>query len=216
MLVSLLYFLVLAQQIINQKTYLLDYLFFNFFKSITCDTNTLIAKFFSWFGTGTFLIPVYMLIVYVLVKIGFEKYAVFVSVTVVTSLLSGWLLKLIYHRMRPTMHLISGAGWYSFPSGHAQGAFTFCGILLFLIWKASIKVNTKILWSVLSSLFAIAIGLSRIYLHVHYATDVLGSLFFTVFLMSFVYIFFRLLYGLNLHQKRNMPLVLHEPPRPNN
>jgi undecaprenyl-diphosphatase len=212
MIVSLLLFFVSAEISTAVQLSPVDnslFLFCNFF------TNPLtirIALFFSLFGTGIFLIPAYIFIVHFLIKLNYEKYAAMVVTIVVTSLLSGWLLKLIFHRHRPAVPLVHGAGWYSFPSGHALGIFTFSGVCLFLLWKTNFSVSLKRMLSGLFIFLGCAVGLSRIFLHVHFATDVMGSLFFSVFWIMLVYMTFRIIYGADLHTKkvsqRNLEKIL--------
>ena len=187
----------------------IDVSFFRFCESFTNPLSIQIAIFISFFGTAVFLVPAYILIVYFLVKLNHERYAAMVTTIIITSLLSGWLLKLIFHKHRPPVPLVPGAGWYSFPSGHALGAFTFSGICLFLLWKARISNPRKRVFSGIFIVFGCLIGLSRIFLHVHYATDVFGSLFFSGFWILFVYMIFRIMYGMDLHKKKERVPSLH-------
>jgi undecaprenyl-diphosphatase len=181
MVISLLLFLVTAEMSVSPKLNLVDETLFHFCHLFNCPFNTKLAIIVSFFGTGTFLIPAYLPIIYVLMKSSYEKYAAFVVTIITSSLLSGWLLKAIFHRHRPIMPLVHGAGWYSFPSGHALGAYTFSGVCLFLIWKLKTSEINKRMLSILFIAFGMAVGLSRIYLQVHFATDVIGSLFFSAF-----------------------------------
>ncbi|HEY4937285.1 MAG TPA: phosphatase PAP2 family protein, partial [Puia sp.] len=160
-----------------------------------------IAQFVTFFGTGTFLIPSYIIIVVCLVRINYIKYALMTSTIAISSLLLGWLLKGIFHRSRPPHHLISGAGGYSFPSGHALGGFIFTGVVLYLIWQTRKSYYVKWIFSILIFAWGAIIGLSRIYLHVHYATDVLGSLFIALSWFSLLYIFFRFLYRHEMNER---------------
>jgi len=178
MAASLFLFLACAQLSASVKLNPVDRYFFLVCNYFTIHFAVPIALFISLFGTAVFLIPAYILIVHFLIKTGREKYAVLVITTATTSLLSGWLLKYIFRRHRPPMPLVQGAGWYSFPSGHALGAFTFSGICIFLLWQSQIRRSRKRSLSFLFFAFGSAIGLSRIYLHVHYATDVIGAMFF--------------------------------------
>ena len=102
--------------------------------------------------------------------------------------------------MRPPYPLVTGAGGYSFPSGHALGGFIFTGVIIYLIWKTSKKIHIKCIMSILFAAFGFLIGLSRIYLHVHYATDVAGSLLVALTWLSMTYLCFRIIYKDSLHE----------------
>lgn len=86
------------------------------------------------------------------------------------------ILKNIFHRTRPDIvHLVKVSG-YSFPSGHAMVSASFYGMLGYIIWLNLCERN-KTSWHVwvLTNVFVIAIGLSRIYLGVHFPSDVIAG-----------------------------------------
>ncbi|MDR1567701.1 MAG: phosphatase PAP2 family protein [Streptococcaceae bacterium] len=85
------------------------------------------------------------------------------------------LLKLVYQRQRPPLLHLVQENSLSFPSGHATVALVFLGTLL-LIFGQILKSNSwKILLTLFSGLIVLLIGISRIYLGVHYPTDVLAG-----------------------------------------
>jgi membrane-associated phospholipid phosphatase len=193
-----LYFLI--QFILPEKENIIDNVGFLIFRPFISPTFTEIARIVTFFGTGTFLVPSYFLIVVYLTRNKYTKLALITSIAV-SILLLGWLLKDIFHRLRPQHHLVSGAGGYSFPSGHALGGFIFAGILVYLIWQTRKSYYIKWIFSVIAFAVGMLIGISRIYLHVHYATDVLGSLFIALLWLSLTYILFRLVYQHELNGK---------------
>jgi len=84
-------------------------------------------------------------------------------------------LKRFFVRERPNVLQMIPASGYSFPSGHAMNSAAVCTMLILLILphikKPSGKLAVCIFWSTLSVL----VGLSRVYLGVHYAGDVFGG-----------------------------------------
>jgi membrane-associated phospholipid phosphatase len=84
------------------------------------------------------------------------------------------LIKLIVHRARPVNSLVTEST-FSFPSGHALMAVVFFGMLLFLFEHHIHKKKTKILLTILDVLLILMIGISRIYLNIHWFSDVIAS-----------------------------------------
>jgi len=84
------------------------------------------------------------------------------------------IFKMLFHRQRPMPQLVIAHG-YGFPSGHAFSAMIIYGFLIYLIWSTG-KIRAMKFIVLLMSIFLIfLIGISRIYLNVHYLTDVLGG-----------------------------------------
>lgn len=91
-----------------------------------------------------------------------------VLITVAGAAFLTWDLKLLFHRERPEPYFgIPVPPDFSFPSGHALMAFCFCAAL-------AIAARRKAAW-VAAALVALGVGLSRIYLGVHYPSDILGG-----------------------------------------
>lgn len=132
--------------------------------------------FISFLAKHTFLTPaIFLLIALFLVKKN-KWMAIRTSTVLLSSLLLMSVLKRLIQRQRPPDPLIEGITNFSFPSGHAFMGVAFYGLL---IWFASVYINTNWLRrSVMVFLLLIiaAIGFSRIYLRVHYATDVIAGI----------------------------------------
>lgn len=108
-----------------------------------------------------------------------EAWEVFAAVA--GAALLNQLLKTHFHRLRPDSALIFQPG-LSFPSGHAMIGLALYGCLAWILWRH----RRHPIWGLLLLLFALLIGLTRVYLHVHFATDVLagfaGALFWLIML----------------------------------
>lgn len=179
-ILSIILFSVIAEEIVLDKNDQFDIYVYQLISSYKTSWTTGAALFITNFGSGYFLIPAYLIILFICVKRGRKQQAIVVASVALISLISGLFLKHIFQRARPSLPLITGTPGYSFPSGHSIGGFTFSGILIYLIWKSNLKRNLKWAWTIFLIFFSCLIGLSRIYLHVHYASDVLGSFFLTL------------------------------------
>ncbi len=99
-------------------------------------------------------------------------------------------LKYIFARERPDLaqSLIMETG-YSFPSGHAMFSVAFYGYLMFLLGKLNIKKSTAIPVTIGLNLIILGVCFSRIYLGVHYFSDIVGGILISsVYLIIFTYI----------------------------
>jgi undecaprenyl-diphosphatase len=100
------------------------------------------------------------------------------ALLLVISMLSGvgaeLLIKLIVHRLRPDNALIQASG-YSFPSGHATMAMLLFSLLIYF-FRDDIKDKLwKHVFVVFSIVLALLVGFSRVYLNVHWLSDVIGG-----------------------------------------
>ena len=88
------------------------------------------------------------------------------------SVVINTLLKVVFARPRPDVFQpLTVEHSYSFPSGHTSTAIAFYGLLAILLWRADRRGG-----ALLSGLWVLAVAFSRVYLGVHYPSDVLGSL----------------------------------------
>lgn len=84
-------------------------------------------------------------------------------------------LKFLFHRSRPDLFRVVQETGYSFPSGHVIASMCFYGMGAFLIMRRISSWRGRLAIGTLAGVLIIAIGISRIYLGVHYPTDVLAG-----------------------------------------
>lgn len=137
---------------------------------------TSIMKFFTFIGSGTQVAIIALLVLFFLFKVLHHRRELILVIWVVLgSTILNEILKTVFHRARPTIHRIVDANGFSFPSGHSMAAFSLYGVIAFLLWRhlsTSLGRGLLILFSIF---MIIMIGVSRIYLGVHYPSDVLGG-----------------------------------------
>lgn len=138
----------------------------------------------TFLGNHQFLIPANLLLIAILVRDKQKRASVTVLIIALTSLGFKFLLKELFHRPRPADAIVTGIKNFSFPSGHAMLSLAFYGLLILLThhWVKN-KMQQKIIAAFLL-LLVLLIGFSRIYLRVHYPTDVAAGYFFEVWWMG--------------------------------
>jgi len=131
----------------------------------------------SFLGSGQFLTTFSLILLVAFFRR--ERYSFYASMIAINLLFSSLFnvgVKDIIHRDRPNILRLIEIGGFSFPSGHSMVSMSFYGFLIYLYF-----INYKTRWKYpitsLLAIFILLIGLSRIYLGVHYASDVLGGFF---------------------------------------
>ncbi len=143
----------------------------SFLKIITFSAGTI----------GISCIAILALIIGIIIKKRREGLCIFL-VTLFNFIVSE-IIKNIIQRPRPEVLRLIPESSFSFPSGHSLVSTSFCGILIYLILKSEMNKNLKVILTVLLALFPILVGISRIYLGVHYPSDVLGGYLIGILLL---------------------------------
>ncbi len=141
-------------------------------KTTVSPAFTYVMIFITTLGSMKLIFSTCVLISIIFWKKGkiWEICALFVSVTGAEVL--SRILKALIRRPRPFPSLVETGG-YAFPSGHALLSITFYGFLLYILLKEKKSQNTKVYDSICLISVTLLIGFSRIYLNVHWLTDIL-------------------------------------------
>ena len=179
--ICLIGFFALAEDVFNKELMNGDIIGYKIVSTfLISDFATPIAKFVTNFGGAIFLIVLTIVLVILIKnkKIGISIFSNLVIITILNQL-----IKRILQRPRPTEYRIIEETGYSFPSGHSMVSMAFYGYLIYLIYKYVKNKYLKWISIVLLSILICSIGVIRIYLGVHYISDVLGG-----FLLSISYL----------------------------
>lgn len=156
---------------------LIDTVVSSFVQSIRNPTLTHLFLFFTTVGSMRIYIPLSLLLfIYYVIQKRFAS-SLLILVCLYGSDYINKVLKSFYHRSRPDVQTLISASGYSFPSGHAMNATAFLGFVAYLaITEHRLNLGEKIMLIFVSSLLILAIALSRVYLGVHYLSDIVAGI----------------------------------------
>lgn len=163
-------------------------------KTIT-PINTTIMIGISFLASASVLISITIILWLILKNKKITKY---ISLNLVLSFVLNRLIKIIIQRPRPQAFPLVIENGYSFPSAHAMISFAYYGFIIYLIMKSNKTKKEKVIYTLLLSLLILLIGISRIYLGVHYATDVIGGF---VIALAYLVIFIKFIYRKDILKK---------------
>jgi len=103
------------------------------------------------------------------------KYVAQTSFVLLLATVSNMVLKRFIDRARPGIEHMVSVETLSYPSGHAMSAMAFYGFLIFLVYKFNLNKYLKAGILVLLAILILSIGISRIYLGVHFPSDIAGG-----------------------------------------
>ena len=136
------------------------------------DNNTSFMKVITFFGDAIAFI---IIIVCSFIFLKNKSYSFYMMVNLLWTFLISVIFKNIIMRERPMISLIEKPSDFSFPSGHTMCAVAFYGFIIYLLVKNVKNYFLKWLIAFAFSMLIIFVGISRIYLNVHYFTDVVGG-----------------------------------------
>ena len=187
LLISLVLFLFLTEDVFNKDIVKCDIIGYSIIKSFINSSNTQVMKVITWFGSATCLILL-TIILFIVLKNKITGFLIAINLVIVTIL--NQLLKFVLQRPRPDDYRLIDESGYSFPSGHSMISMAFYGYLIYLIYKSKFNKYVKIILITIFVFLILFIGISRIYLGVHYTSDVIAGILLSIsYLIVFIKLF---------------------------
>ncbi len=132
--------------------------------------------FITFLGKHDLLIPLNFILILFFIYRKEKWFATRIAALSLSSVLLMFTLKLFFQRARPDLPVIGDVSGYSFPSGHALMSVVFYGLFIHMTWH-EVKIKwLRIVLIVVLSILIILIAFSRVYLRVHYASDVIAGI----------------------------------------
>jgi membrane-associated phospholipid phosphatase len=174
-----------VKQVFGKDQPAFDQKVFDYLLPYVTHRNNSIMEVFTFMGSHKFLIPAFLLLFawhYFIHKN--KRYFIRVVLITLNNLLLLFSLKVFFNRTRPLIPLFKEAAGFSFPSGHAFMGLTFFGLIIYMVYQEVSNKWIKWITIIILVLIIFMVGLSRVYLRVHYATDVIAGYCFGI--LSFI------------------------------
>ena len=177
----------ITAKIIMKEELLIDKLAYNILvEKLRSPTLTIFMKTITKLSNTTFIVALAILLTLLFQFLWKkEKIAMLIPTNLVIIALINQILKLIFQRDRPIGYRLIEMTGYSFPSGHAMVSMAFYGLLIYIIYHFIKKKSLRITLVTINIIIIFLIGISRVYLGVHYLSDVV-----TGYSISIIYLLF--------------------------
>ena len=169
-------FIKLSREVFSEPAFAYDQTVSQIIYSLRNPFLTKIMLIITRLGGGYVLIPAAIITIFLIIRKHKEEAFLF-SIILAMGLILNTSLKSILQRPRPDIAPLTNETSYSFPSGHAMNSFVFYTTISFYIFRFTRKKKLSIFISFASLLMILLIGFSRVYLGVHYPTDILAGYF---------------------------------------
>lgn len=166
-------FLVILANVLNRNIASFDNSIYNAISSLKLNFMTV---FFKWITKFADEEPIILIAIVGLIIIKNKKIGASIAVNLASSALLNHIIKEFVQRPRPPIEFrMVEESSFSFPSGHAMTSVAFYGLIIYFVFKNVKNKRFRDTICTVLSLLIFLIGISRIYLGVHYASDVLAG-----------------------------------------
>lgn len=181
--ILLVIFVMIAEDVFENELFQFDFIIYDFLVAHRNPFLTGLFRIITNLGGAIFLISITILCMIFIKK---KKYKCIIPANLCVIVLLNIGLKSFFERPRPdNLRIIEETG-FSFPSGHSMASMAFYGYLIYLIFTNVKNKKLRNILCILLGTLVLLIGLSRIYLGVHYTSDVIAGLCFSMAYLIFM------------------------------
>ena len=183
--IALIVFFAILEDVFEEEILMIDTVVYKFaVEFLRNDILTVIMKIITSFGNA---IPVLLIAIIIIINTKDKKMPIWIILNLFFATVLNQILKYIVQRNRPEGYRLIDESGYSFPSGHSMVSTAFYGFLIYLVIKKVKNKHLKDFLVILLGTLIVLIGFSRVYLGVHYASDVIAGFFISIaYLILFI------------------------------
>lgn len=197
--ILMIFFIIVTALVVTNNISWFDDSIYNFIIGFRSNPLDLVLKTITRLGDTI----VIMIIVIVTLMFLNKRNRIILGSTTILTVTFNQAIKHILRRPRPEHLRLIKQGGFSYPSGHSMIAICVYGIMIYLINKNIKNKKIKIMLSILLTILILTIGISRIYVGVHYPSDVLGGFLLSGTILILNLTFTDKLYGGILNEKND-------------
>lgn len=165
-------FIIILYLVVTKKIEQLDHSIYEKIAKFITPTNTRAIKIITFSGSA-FGIILGILISWPFLKNNFDRG--FLGIAMIGEVILNNLIKFLVKRPRPTINPLVIEKNFSFPSGHTMAITALLFLIGFFLWKSPLTIIWKLLLSFIGLFFIALVGYTRIYLGVHYFSDIIAG-----------------------------------------
>ncbi len=175
-LLAIILFAFICNLVRSEGTVLFDSWLITLVQGWESPSLTAVMEGFSWLGSTLVVVVLALgMLLFLAAVLGHRKELLLFIAVIGGAPLLNHALKDVFQRERPDIHRLVDEAGYSFPSGHSMAAFALYGVLTYLLWRHVSSGKGRFILIAVGSIIVLCIGISRIYLGVHYPSDVVGG-----------------------------------------
>lgn len=180
-------FTIILEDVCDNEIIKFDTRVYELISKLKNNNITTILKLITNLG-GVYILITDTIILGILIKNIKVKLAIIINIIIIT--IFNQLLKYIVQRPRPIENRLIRESGYSFPSGHSMVSMAFYGLIIYFCYKYIKNKSIRNICITCLGVLILLIGISRIYLGVHYASDVIAGFMISIaYLIAFITVF---------------------------